>query len=614
MALAKRIFTILVLVLSVSLVSCGFTEGPLTPDQDNQQRPTEPPAQLIIPESDDLGRGTVHYEDIEYFYPDVAALTEGLSAVTDSIDAGEIPFEELIAMIEALEPLYTDFLSAYSYLTVEVSKNSAAEPYVSDYERICEIYPTVSDLIEDMTVAAALSEHKERFEAEYFGAGYLDDYADGEQYTAAAVALLTEEARLEAEYASLSTATVTIQYNGSSGSVDSILAEYAALYGDGSSKYSSVKSKCMELYYTAVEKRAAEILVDLIKVRRLIADELGYDSYTEYAYGQLGHDYTPEQMDLLSRDVATYALPMYQILYHQAFKNFYSKYNAPLTDIPTMLNRLGEIYADMDEDLSVAYSYMLHFGLFDVATADTNRREGAFTVYLHANASPFIFMTAERSPDDYRVLAHEFGHFSDMMSTGGSRGSLDVEEIASTGLELLTLTRLEAALSQDEYKYLYYSGIDDILVTLVIQSLYSRFEHHAYELHYEEITEERLSELVALSAEEMGLSGEYYADLSAVMVDHIVLYPHYVQSYVTSSAVALDIYFSELAAEGAGLSAYSKLLECAEDADSFSEALEIAGLNSPFAKNNTKALMDKIYFSITGAHYYKEYTDYKSAA
>ena len=34
---------------------------------------------------------------------------------------------------------------------LEISKDSAAEPYVSDYEQLCEIYPTVSDLIEDMT-------------------------------------------------------------------------------------------------------------------------------------------------------------------------------------------------------------------------------------------------------------------------------------------------------------------------------------------------------------------------------------------------------------------------------------------------------------------------------
>ena len=74
---------------------------------------------------------------------------------------------------------------------LEISKDSAAEPYVSDYEQLCEIYPTVSDLIEDMTVAAARSEHKELFETEYFGEGYLDEYAEGEKYSDAAVALLT---------------------------------------------------------------------------------------------------------------------------------------------------------------------------------------------------------------------------------------------------------------------------------------------------------------------------------------------------------------------------------------------------------------------------------------
>ena len=602
----KRILSALLLMLSLSLCGCGWSEGPFTPGTGSPERVEEPPAQLIIPDSDDLGRGSVHYNDIEYSYPDTDALTSGLSAVADAIRAGEQSFEEMLGMIEALEPVYTDFLSAYSYLTVKVSQDSAAEPFISDYERLCEIYPTVSDLIEDMTVAAALSEHKVLFESEYFGEGFLDEYAEGEKYTDAAVGLLTEEARLEAEFTALSTATVIIEYNGVRDSVDNILAQYAERYGDASSKYSAARSRCLELYYAAVEERTAEILVELIKVRRLIANELGYASYTEYAYEQMGHGYTPEQMDLLTKDIATYALPMYQRLYYQAFKSFYARYTPPLTDIAAMLNRLGTVYAEMDEELSAAYSYMLHYGLFDVSASSENRRDGAFTVYLHGNESPFIFLTAERSPDDYRVLAHEFGHFADMLSTNGSRASLDVEEIASTGLELLTVMRLKDILAQDEYKYLYYTSIEDMLTALVMQSLYARFEHYAYALDYEDITEDNLSRLVARAAEDMGLSSEYYSDLSAVTVDHIILYPHYVQSYVTSSAVALDIYFMELSEAGSGLSAYSRLLDCAEEAEGFSAALEIAGLASPFDKDNTKSLIDKIYFSITGAHYYKE--------
>ncbi len=617
MDIAKRLRIFLAIVFTCfALFSCDGVQGGTTPgegtgDTDPQDKVV---AELIIPDSDDLGRGTAHYSELEYSYPDTEALITGLTAVTDAIENQGEDFESLLGMIEALEPVYADFLTAYSYLSIETAKDSAASPYAEDYLRICEIYPTVIDLIEEMSVAAATSAHAQRFEDEYFGEGFIEEYGGGERYTDAATALLTEEARLEAEYNGLSTATVTVEYDGRTGSVDEILAEYARLYGDVSAKYVTAKKKCAQLYEEAVTKRSAELLVELIKVRRLIADELGYESYTEYAYEQFGHSYSEEEMDRLTKDIADHAVPIYQKLYHVAFKNFFAKYDAREQDTAYMLNTLCEVYGQIDESLAKAYNYMLHFGLFDVSEASENRRDGAFTVYLHGNASPFVFVTAEGCADDYRTIAHEFGHFADMLNTEGSRKSLDVEEIASVGLELLTLLKMESRLEQSEYKYLLYSGMEDMLVTLIIQGLYTRFEHYAYELSYNEISEQRLSELVAKAADEMGLNSDYYCDVSAVIIPHVILYPFYVQSYLTSTAVSLDIYFAEQSEAGAGMSAYKAILSGAEGADSLEDALSEAGLRSPFESEGIRLLMDKIYFSITGSHYYKNDTGGENAA
>ena len=600
----KSVLSFLIaLLLCASLIACGDASDPAPSEGDNTPK-NEETVKLVIPESEDFGRGTVHYSELEYSYPDTERLLDGLRSVTEAIKAGEQSFEALIGMIRELEEDYTHFLTSYSYLTVENAKDSASELYSSDYARIREEYPLVSDLVEEMSVAAAASDHAERFEQEYFGEGFIEKYGDGERYTDAVTALLTKEAQLEAEFSGLSTESVEITYEGKTATAAELIDRYAKKYGDASSKYKKAKEDCERLYSIEVQARTDGLLVELIKVRRLIADELGYESYTEYAYELQGHDYSPESAFKLTADIASYAVPVYQKLYHTVLNNYYAKHEAPKIYTSKMINSLGEIYGAIDGDYGDIFNYMLHFGLFDVEREKTNRESGAFTTYLVGNASPFVFMSAEGLIGDYMTLAHEFGHFRDMFINGEESRSLDLEETASQGLELLTLKALEGRIGESEHKYLYYSEMENMLLMLIFQSFYARFEHYAYALPYEEITKERLTELVIRSAGEMKLNPEYYCELSSVTIPHLLLYPLYVQSYLTSGIVALEIFFAECDKEGAGFTAYDALLAVG-DAD-FESRLFSAELGSPFDERSIKLVIDRVYFSITGSHYYKD--------
>ena len=81
---------------------------------------------------------------------------------------------------------------------------------------------------------------------------------------------------------------------------------------------------------------------------------------------------------------------------------------------------------------------------------------------------------------------------------------------------------------------------------LLTQSFYSAFEHIAYSLDYDDITEERLKKAVE-DAFLLAFGGEMTikGDLSYVTIPHTFLYPFYVESYVTSGMVSLDIFFKE---------------------------------------------------------------------
>ena len=106
-------------------------------------------------------------------------------------------------------------------------------------------------------------------------------------------------------------------------------------------------------------------------------------------------------------------------------------------------------------------------------------------------------------------------------------------------------------------------------------------------------------------------------DLSYVILPHTMLYPFYVESYVTSGIVSLDIFFMEsdrTGKAGDGFIAYETLLNRGETELDFTERLEYANLDSPFEEGKIKEISDNIYFQIVGKHYYKESDNSVSAA
>ena len=218
-------------------------------------------------------------------------------------------------------------------------------------------------------------------------------------------------------------------------------------------------------------------------------------------------------------------------------------------------------------------------------------------------------MTSTGFIRDYPTLSHEFGHFLDGYVNYGNDASLSVSEISSQALELLTLTKLKNNIHARYYLYLeYYTMFTYLNSVLLTQSFYSAFEHMAYELSYDDITEERLEKTVE-DAFTLVFGNEMYidGDLSYVTIAHTFLYPFYVESYVSAGLVSLDIFFMESSMTGTagnGFAVYDALIDRGDDELGFIELLDKVGLDSPFSSGKVKEIADNIYFQIVGKRYY----------
>ena len=133
------------------------------------------------------------------------------------------------------------------------------------------------------------------------------------------------------------------------------------------------------------------------------------------------------------------------------------------------------------------------------------------------------------------------------------------------------------------------------MVTLIFQGFYAKAEELIYALPYDKITKESLDAEVVKAATSFSLNTNYINDVSAIFITHTFLYPFYVQSYCTSAAVSLEIYFAELKSEGAGFEIYKELITREEGGLTFEEYLTEAGLTSPFEVDYLKGIANGLY-------------------
>lgn len=599
--------------------SCAPTvpEDPpiVNPDPDEGKDPTpdekdpEPASPIVKPVYKDYGRGTKDYSALSYSRPDANRIVGLIDGVREAITENTSSYEEQLEGLRALGDPYEDYMTMMNMAYLFTSRDASNSFWAAEYAYSNTSKAKISKAIDDMYIAAASSPHAERFDADYYGGGLVEDYKDKEPMSDGLVALYEAEAALESEYSSLSTATLIIEVEGKTGTYDELILEAKKLYGETSDKYMLLYYTYQYAYSYAYADKSKEIYLDLIRTRKSIADESGKESYTEIMYEGYGYEYSSDELlDLLS-EIGRRIYPAYKLLAQELYSHMSSERPSALTT-PMLINNLYSVYSEADSELADAYAYMLQHGLYDIDKASTpNRSEGSFVTYLHSNNSPFIFASVYNDICDYSTLSHEFGHFYDAFTNSGMNNSLEAAEVSSQALEYLTLNMLKGRLKSEQYQYLKYYYISSALETMVYQSIYSAFEHKVYELEYSDINIDNVNAIVGEACEHitgsnqlilMGYAPQDFNSLDNILIPHFIIAPVYVQSYVTSIIPSLDIYFREIEASGSGIEIYKEYIEKSNERLSFVEQLGAVGLNSPFDEGVISRLADQIILHISG--------------
>ena len=495
------------------------------------------------------------YRAMEYIHPNMDAFAQ-LLARCETIATESEDIDEVIDMVYEFYDAYDRFQTDYNLAYIEYARDMTDSKWQAEYE-YCDLNAATVDAgLEALFMALAKSPIRAQLEGEeYFGEGFFLSYEGEATWDSGFVELMTRESELINQYYDLSTRADELGY---------YTEDYFNVYADD----------------------MCQVLVDLVTVRREIADYTGYDSYVSFAYDFYYYrDYTPEDAMAYLEEIGQEMSELYRKTSLSSIQD--AGYDLCLEH---EVLAYGETVAkNMGGVVQEAFDLMRMAELYDISYSP-DKASTSFELYLTSYGQPYLFLSPGRYRMDKLSFAHEFGHFvTDYAVPGGSYAGIDILEIFSQGMEYLAL-----CYDGDEDPVLEKYKLADCLNTYVEQSGYACFEQKLYALPEEELTVENVYRLYRETMEQFGVDFEAqgWDPRDFVTIPHFYSDPMYIISYVVSNDAAFQLFQLELEERGAGLARFRESLDT--ECYYFLEFLEEAELESPFAPGRVKEVQETL--------------------
>ena len=560
----------LTLTLSLNLVSCS---GGLTDSSKSADEVFHSLTETYAFPEEEAGVDTdyIYQFDEDAFRAELAKLTEAAG----QSDAATILalYDELYDQIAQLDE---DYWHSYLLYCDDVTDDDA-------YERNLDYTDLYNECLIDLT-SACYSITQGPCAEEFRRHVGEDDFAYFAAYSAPSEReeeINHRETELLDDYYAVMADedTITYRYGGQ----DWTWSMFEGTKGDRL-YYRDYEGYC-EVYYGLIDAQnaaAAPIYLELVELRKELAELNGYDSYNEYAYENLYvREYSPDDAQRFCDEVKDGLADTYVRRFGESDLWYEYEYTS-IGNTTTLLALFEEYIPEFGDRAVEAFSQLKSSHLYDIGM-DDNRMNGAFTISMGGSSTPYIYMTSSGTCYDFLDFSHEFGHFTDayinpVKNLLVDAGSYDLFEIHSQGMQALFTFFYNDIFGDDAgtAAFLNMAGLVDVVVA---GCLYDEFQRMVYDSPA--MTVEELNELFAALEAEYGIEpyGDY--DGSWIYVEHNFDSPLYYLSYAVSALAAMEIW--DIACEDfeQGLACYWQVVDCGAYDEDYTTVVTKCGL-TPF--------------------------------
>ncbi|MDR2590931.1 MAG: M3 family oligoendopeptidase [Oscillospiraceae bacterium] len=211
-------------------------------------------------------------------------------------------------------------------------------------------------------------------------------------------------------------------------------------------------------FFVKNEKELDEIYDELVKLRQIMAEKLGYKNFVELGYIWQGRNcYDALTVKRFRDQVKSTLVPYVGKLHEQRRKDlgveklkyydedvYFANGNPTPKGTPEEMFKAGEkMYDELSPETREFFEYMQENELFDVL-AKEGKSGGGYCHFLPDYGSPFIFANFNGTSEDVDVLTHECGHAlccylsRDIEPIEYMDYTYDIAEIHSMAMEFFT--------------------------------------------------------------------------------------------------------------------------------------------------------------------------------
>ena len=551
------------------------------------------------------------FTELPYSRPDIAAVCEKLSLLTEKLKKAESAAEQL-DIIKEKEAVLSAFSTQATIASIRHTIDTRDEFYEKENDFFDENGPLLEEKAQEFMNAVLSSRFRAELESALGSLIFINMEIDKKTFSPEIIPLLQKENTLTTEYQKLY-ATTTAEFDGETLPIPK-LGPYKQ------SKDRTVRRKAYEAEGKAFDTRREDfdrIFAELVSIRTEIAKTLGYESFVELAYDRLGRNcYNSAKVKAFREQIARDMVPVVAGI-KQTQKNrigvdklklyddifMFPDGNAkPHGSSEDILAAGKEMYHGLSEETREFIDFMYDGEFFDVLAKD-GKAPGGYCTEIADYKAPFVFSNFNGTSGDVDVLTHEMGHaFAAYRAMRAGiphdlqNPTMETCECHSMSMEFLTSPYHHLFFGEDTAKYSLYQ-VEDAMIFIPYGCMVDEFQHIMYE--HPELTPEERNEVW------LSLEAKYrpYIDFDALPFYsrgagwqrqlHIFMYPFYYIDYCMAQTISLEIFL--LANEDRAL-AWAKYLAFVDKAgtDTFEGIVKSAELELPYGEGAIASIAEKL--------------------
>lgn len=572
----------LTLMMSLSIAACGAPQERLAVRGAARETGNEPKAGGKAHEA-------VPYSQRPYEHYDPAAMEQAMADFEQacSVEGRE---EEVLRLYDAIVDEY-DRLATLAYMAqlkydADVSDGQAAaeQAYTTD------IYSEMGDKAAACLKKGLNSSYREAL-ADKMGIEHVPYIEYYRENSVELTELNRKEQELLREYDKLAAGDFTVELE------------------DGQWSYSRLEREpdlddghYAEIEYALVREKNRVLgskFLELVQVRRQIAELKGYDNYAQYSFEAVyGRDYTLQDAEGLCSDVKTSIVPLNNDIWYTdvAQESYDSLDLLEESSTEDILACVGRAVRSVNPELGEIFLYMQDNELYDIRSGEDgqDRVDNSYTVGLPSYGDAFIFINRDHTFTDYQSLIHEFGHFSSYYYNSVPElfqgYSVDVCEVHSQGLEMLA-NQYAADMFGQGAEAFEFESVTDMLYVTIMSCMLQEFEEAVY-MEPDMSLEDMNRTFKEIQDSYYGWYYDVYDEgvcYDWVDVSHLFYSPLYYMGYGTSALSALDLWTMSKDDWDGAVDTYMGLLKEGLDAP-YRGTMYRCGLRDVFDSRDLEAL------------------------